>query len=81
LIHRCHSQTPSHAGATSGQDRQKLQLALLTSAAGGDADYTAFALANPSSIANMEALDGVANPPIFLDRMRPMIEGRKGAAR
>jgi hypothetical protein len=64
----------------SAQDQQKLQLALLTLAAGGDADYTAFALANPSSIANMEALDGVANPLIFLDRMRPMIEGRSAAA-
>jgi hypothetical protein len=64
----------------SARDQQKLQLALLTLAAGGDADYTAFALANPSSIANMEALDGVANPLIFLDRMRPMIEGRSAAA-
>jgi hypothetical protein len=64
----------------SAEDQRKLQLALLTLAAGGAADYTAFALANPSSIANMEALDGVANPLILLDRMRPRIEGRSAAA-
>ena len=58
------------------QDRQKLQLALLTLAAGGGADYTAFALANPSSIANMEALDGIANPLIFLDRSRVFLAAK-----
>jgi hypothetical protein len=62
------------------EDRRKLQLALLTLAAGSSADYTAFALANPSSIANIEALDGIANPLIFLDRMRPNIEGRTAAS-
>jgi hypothetical protein len=51
-------------------------MALLTLAAGGSADYTAVALANPSSIVNIEALDGVANPLQFLDRMRSRIEGR-----
>jgi hypothetical protein len=60
----------------SAQDRHKLQMALLTLAAGGSADYTAVALANPSSIVNIEALDGVANPLQFLDRMRSRIEGR-----
>jgi hypothetical protein len=64
----------------SGQDQHKLELALLTLAAGSAADYTAFALANPSKAADFEALDGVANPLIFLDRMRPRIEGRSAAA-
>jgi hypothetical protein len=64
----------------SAQDQHKLQLALLTLTAGSAADYTAFALANPSSIANIETLDGVANPLLFLDRMRPNIEGRTAAS-
>jgi hypothetical protein len=62
------------------EDKRKLQLALLTLAAGSSADYTAFALANPGSVANIEALDGVANPLEFLDRMRPNIEGRSAAS-
>jgi hypothetical protein len=64
----------------SAQDRHKLQLALLTLAAGGSADYTAVALANPLTIANIEALDGVPNPLQFLDRMRSRIEGRTAAS-
>jgi hypothetical protein len=64
----------------SAQDRRKLQMALLTLAAGGGADYTAVALANPSSIVNIEALDGVANPLQFLDRLRSSIEGRTAAS-
>ena len=64
----------------SGADQHKLELALLTLAVGGAADYTAFALANPSKAADFAALDGVANPLIFLDRMRPGIEGRSAAA-
>src|SRR5271169_4676009 len=53
----------------SAQDRHKLQMALLTLAAGGSADYTAVALANPSSIVNIEALDGVAN--LFANLLQP----------
>ncbi len=64
----------------SAEDQHKLQLALLTLAAGSSADFTAFALANPSSVANIEALDGVANPLALLDRMRPKIAGRTAAA-
>ena len=64
----------------SAQDRHKLQMALLTLSAGGSADYTAVALANPSSIVNIEALDGVANPLQFLDRMRSRIAGRTAAS-
>jgi hypothetical protein len=64
----------------SAQDRHKLQMALLTLVAGGSADYTAVALANPSSIVNIEALDGVPNPLQLLDRMRSRIEGRTAAA-
>jgi hypothetical protein len=60
-------------------DQHKLQVALLTLAAGSSADYTAFALANPSIIANLEALDGIANPLTFLDRMRQGIGGRTAA--
>ena len=61
-------------------DQRKLQVALLTVAAGGAAEFTAFALANPSSVANIEMLDGIANPNMVLDRMRPVIDGRSAHA-
>jgi len=61
-------------------DRHRLQLALLTLAAGDGAYYSAFAMANPSLVDNAEALDGVANPLLLLDRMRPRIQGRTAAA-
>jgi hypothetical protein len=62
------------------KDRHKLQLALLTLAAGSSADYTAFALANSDAPANVEALDGIVNPLNVLDRMRPSIAGKTAAA-
>jgi CheY-like chemotaxis protein len=61
-------------------DRHRLQLALLTLAAGEGSYYTAFAMANPRAIENIEALDGVPDPLILLDRMRPRIGGRTAAA-
>ena len=61
-------------------DRRRLEVALLTLAAGMSADYTAFALINPSKVADFEALDGVAYPLNFLDRMRPQIDGKTAAA-
>jgi hypothetical protein len=64
----------------SGKDQRKLRLALLTLAAGSAAEYTAFGLSNPDAPADIEALDGVANPLMFLDRMRPSIAGRTAAA-
>lgn len=64
----------------SAGDQHRLQLALLTLAAGEGAYYTAFAIANPQAVDNTEALDGVANPLILLDRMRPRIAGRSAAA-
>jgi hypothetical protein len=64
----------------SAKDQQKLQLALLTLAAGSSAEYTAFALANPDAPGDIEALDGVGNSLSLLDRMRPNIAGHTAAA-
>lgn len=61
------------------KDQHKLQLALLTLAAGSSAEYTAFALANPDAQVNIESLDGVANSLILLDRMRAGIAGKTAA--
>ena len=62
------------------KDRQKLQMALLTLAAGSAAEYSAFALSTPDGPVNIETLDGVANSLSILDRMRPIIAGRTAAA-
>jgi hypothetical protein len=64
----------------SERDRHKLQLALLTLAAGSSAEYTAYALALPDAPVNIESLDGVANSLNLLDRMRPGIAGKTAAA-
>jgi hypothetical protein len=64
----------------SPQEKHKLQLALLTLAAGQASDYTAFGLANPASVDSLETLDGITNPLVFLDRMRPQISGRTAAS-
>ncbi|HLN39394.1 MAG TPA: hypothetical protein VK337_16565, partial [Xanthobacteraceae bacterium] len=60
------------------QDRNRLKIALRTLAAGGAAEFTL--LARPGGQAHIEALEGVANPTIVLDRMRPKIEGKTAAA-
>jgi hypothetical protein len=60
------------------QDRNRLKIALRTLAAGGAAEFTL--LARPRAQANTAALEGVANPTIVLDRMRPKIEGKTAAA-
>jgi len=62
----------------SEQDRNRLKIALVTLAAGGAAEFTL--LARPGAPAHIEALEGVANPTILLDRMRPKIEGKNAAA-
>jgi hypothetical protein len=64
----------------SEQDQQRLQLALLTLAAGSAAEYTAFALSDRDTPEHIEALDGVANSLTLLDRMRPTIDGHTAAA-
>jgi hypothetical protein len=63
----------------SAADQRKLETALMTLAAGSGDDYTAFAQANPGKIADFEFLDGVANPRVYLDRMRLQIEGKSAA--
>lgn len=63
----------------SEKDQHKLQLALLTLAAGSSAELSAFAVHNPDASVNIEALDGVANPLNILDRMRPSIAGKTAA--
>ena len=60
------------------QDRSRLKLALKTLAAGGAAEFTRAGL--PRVPANIAALEGVANPTLVLDRMRPKIEGKTAAA-
>jgi hypothetical protein len=60
------------------QDRNRLKIALRTLAAGGAAEFTL--LTRPRAQANIAALEGVANPTIVLDRMRPKIEGKTAAA-
>jgi hypothetical protein len=60
-------------------DQRRLEMALLTLAAGMSADYTAFGMINPSKAADFEALDGVTGQLMFLDRMRPRIAGKTAA--
>lgn len=64
----------------SEKDQHKLQLALLTLAAGSAAEYTAFALSDRDTPEHVEALDGVANSLNLLDHMRPTIDGHTAAA-
>jgi hypothetical protein len=61
------------------QDQRKLEIALLTLAAGNAADTNALQSANPGSLAVLASLNGVANPQIYLDRLRPKINGRSAA--
>jgi hypothetical protein len=63
----------------SAQDQRKLEIALLTLAAGNAADTSALQSANPGSLAVLASLNGVANPQIYLDRLRPKINGRSAA--
>jgi hypothetical protein len=60
------------------QDRNRLKIALVTLAAGGAAQFTRAGM--PRVPANIAALEGVANPAIVVDRMRPTIEGKTAAA-
>ena len=60
------------------RDRNQLKIALVTLAAGGAAEFTRAGM--PRVPANIAALEGVANPTIVLDRMRPTIEGKTAAA-
>jgi hypothetical protein len=60
------------------QDRNRLKIALVTLAAGGAAEFTRAGL--PRVLANIAALESVANPTLVLDRMRPTIEGKTAAA-
>ena len=60
------------------QERNRLKIALVTLAVGGATEFTRAGLLRvPADIA---ALEGVANPKIVLDRMRPTIEGKTAAA-
>jgi hypothetical protein len=59
-------------------DRNRLKIALRTLAVGGAVEFTL--LARPGGPAHIEALEGVANPTLWLDRMRPKIEGKTAAA-
>jgi hypothetical protein len=58
--------------------RYRLKIALLTLAMGGPAEFAV--TGRPRVPANIEALEGVADPTTSLDRMRPKIEGKTAAA-
>ena len=60
------------------QERNRLKIALVTLAVGGATEFTRAGLLRVP--ANIAALEGVANPTIVLDRMRPTIEGKTAAA-
>jgi hypothetical protein len=64
----------------SADDQRRLAVALMTLALGDSPQSNAFELANPGSIADLVSLAGVANPLIYLDRLRPGIDGRSAAA-
>jgi hypothetical protein len=61
----------------SARDQQRLDMALITQAAGSAAGT--LPPADPQLVAVLSALDGVANPLIYLDRLRPKIDGRSAA--
>ncbi len=60
------------------QGRNQLKIALRTLAAGGPAEFAV--AGGPRVPENIEALEGVADPSLLLDRMRPTIEGKTAAA-
>ena len=60
------------------QERNRLKIALVTLAVGGATEFTRAGLLRVPP--NIAALEGVANPTIVLDRMRPTIEGKTAAA-
>src|ERR1700722_16369613 len=62
------------------EQRRRLQIALLTLADGNAALNDTVALANPKKVADAVTLSGAASPLIFLDRLRPAINGRTAAA-
>jgi hypothetical protein len=59
------------------QDHNRLKIALRTLAAGGVVEFAQ--TGRPAPQENIAALEGVANPTILLDRMRPKIEGKTAA--
>jgi hypothetical protein len=63
----------------STDQQHKLAVALMTLAIGDSPQSNAFELANPGSIAKLVTLDGVSNPLVLLDRMRPAINGRSAS--
>jgi len=60
------------------RDRNRLKIALVTLAVGGATEFTRAGLLRAPP--NLAALEGVANPTVVLDRMRPTIEGKTAAA-
>jgi len=60
------------------QDRNRLKIALRTLAVGGALEFSQ--TGRPKAQENIAALEGVANPTLLLDRMRPKIEGKTAAA-
>jgi hypothetical protein len=57
------------------EDERRLDVALLTLALGNTVQSNGLQFANSASLKNLVALDGIANPLLFLDRMRG-INGR-----
>ncbi len=63
----------------SAEDQHRLSVALLTLALGNSAVSNALELTGPVSLNDLVTLTGVANPLLFLDRVRPAISGRSAA--
>lgn len=63
----------------SADDQRRLNVALLTLALGNTAISNALELASPASLDDLVNLTGVANPLLYLDRVRPAINGRSAA--
>ena len=64
----------------SAEDQRRLDVALLTLALGNTAMSNALELTSPESLNDLVTLTGVANPLLYLDRVRPGINGRSAAA-
>lgn len=64
----------------SAADQRKLQVALVTLVEGSGATETARLLGSPPQAEDVEELKGGVNTLAYLDRMRPVIDGKTAAA-
>jgi hypothetical protein len=62
------------------EDQRRLTVALVTLALGNTAQTNAIQLANPKLLDGIVTLANVSDPQIYLDRVRPSINGRTAAS-